>query len=254
METMKRLFWVYRAIVLGVIILGWELIVRLEVVDAFFLASPIQILSCMDSVMGKPGFPQAFLVTLIEIVTAFALAASFGLVIGMIIGLWDHFYHSTYGIILLLYGIPKLTIIPLFVLYFGIGINCRIAFGAASGFFPILLNTIAGARSVEPSVLIMSHSMGATPFQMFTKIIFPSILPSAFTGLRLGMNHTLLGVVLAELFFSQRGGMGYYINLLTSSFKTDELFAIVVVVAAIAILANQVLLKLERHFSLWQEV
>jgi len=251
---MNRLFWIYRGIVLAVIILGWEYVVRLKLVNPLFLASPVQILSCLDSVFKKADFSQAFLVTLIEILTAFVLAASFGLFLGMIIGLWDRFYHTGYGIILLLYGIPKLTIIPLFVLYFGIGINCRIAFGAASGFFPILLNTIAGARSIEPSVLIMSHSMGAKPFQMFVKIILPSILPNAFTGLRLGMNHTLLGVVLAELFFSQRGGMGYFINLLTSSFKTDELFAIVAIVATIAILSNQVLLKLERHFSVWREV
>jgi len=251
---MNRLFWIYRGIILAVIILGWEYVVRLKLVNPLFLASPVQILSCLDSVFKKPDFSQAFLVTLIEILTAFALAASFGLSLGMIIGLWDRLYHTGYGIILLLYGIPKLTIIPLFVLYFGIGINCRIAFGAASGFFPILLNTIAGARSIEPSVLIMSHSMGAKPFQMFVKIILPSILPNAFTGLRLGMNHTLLGVVLAELFFSQRGGMGYFINLLTSSFKTDELFAIVAIVATIAILSNQVLLKLERHFSVWREV
>ncbi len=250
---MGKPIWVYQIGVFAFILIVWELIVRLKVIDTFFLASPLMILSCIGTVLKRPDIIQAFLITLTEIMIAYGLAAAFGLTLGMVLGLSDPLYRGANGIILMLYGVPKSTIIPLFILYFGIGIKSKIAFGAVHGFFPVLLNTIAGARSVEPSMITMGRSLGASRFQMFTRIIFPSILPNAFTGLRLGMNHTLLGVLLAELFVSQKG-IGYYINLLTSTFKTDQLFAIIAALAAIAIVANGILRKFENRFSLWRQL
>jgi len=251
--TTGKPIWVYQIGVFAVILIVWELIVRLRVIDTFFLASPTMILSCIGTVLKRPDIIQAFLTTLIEILIAYGLAAAFGVTLGMVLGLSDPLYRGANGIILMLYGVPKSMIIPLFILYFGIGINSKIAFGAVHGFFPILLNTLAGARSVEPSMITMGRSLGANRIQMFTRIIFPSILPNAFTGLRLGMNHTLLGVLLAELFVSQKG-IGYYINLLTSTFKTEELFAIIAALAAIAIVANGILGKFESRFSLWRQL
>jgi len=250
---MKTAIWIYRGIFLGIILCLWELIVRVGIVDNFFLASPIQIISALDAVAKREAIYQAFAITMSEIAVAYVIAVFSGLIAGTILGLNESVYKSANGIIMILYGVPKSTVLPLFILYFGIGLQSKIAYGAISGFFPILMNTIAGARSIEPSMLSMARSMGAPKSHMFAKIIFPSILPHAFTGMRLGMNHTLLGVFLAELFFSQKG-IGYHINMLTSTFKTDELFAIIGIVAAIAIVVNETLRGLENHFSRWREL
>ena len=125
-------------------------------------------------------------------------------------------------IILLLYGTPQVTILPLFILYFGIGPASKIAFGVSHGIFPIIVTIVAGVQNIKPILMTAAHSMGASRWQIFRWVIFPHMIPSFFAGMRLGMTGVLLGVLLAELYVST-AGIGYFTQLFTQNFDPTKL-------------------------------
>jgi NitT/TauT family transport system permease protein len=154
-------------------------------------------------------------------------------------------------IILLLYGTPQITILPLFILYFGIGPASRIAFGVTHGMFPIIVTVIAGVQNLKPILLISAKSMGASRWHVFRWVIFPHMIPSFFTGMRLAMTGVLLGVLLAELYVST-AGIGYFTTLFTQNFDPTKLLGLVSVLAAMAIALNEVARRAEARFSRWR--
>ena len=125
-------------------------------------------------------------------------------------------------IILLLYGTPQVTILPLFILYFGIGPASKIAFGVSHGIFPIIMTIVAGVQNIKPILLTSARSMGASRWQILRHVIFPHMIPSFFAGMRLGMTGVLLGVLLAELYVST-AGIGYFTTLFTQNFDPTRL-------------------------------
>jgi len=153
--------------------------------------------------------------------------------------------------VLLLYAIPQVTILPLFVLYFGIGAGSKIAFGVSHGIFPIILNVVAGVQSVEAAHLTAARSMGATKLQTIRRVVLPHMTPSLFTGLRLAMSGTLLGVLLAELYVST-GGVGYYARVFADSFDPPATFTLVAMLALMAVVLNETVRLAERRASFWR--
>ena len=141
--------------------------------------------------------------------SASCLSAIIGAAIGLAVGLSRFAHQSFMPIILLLYGLPQITILPIFVLVFGIGVASKIAFGVSHGMFPIMIAVAAGVQKIEPVYFNSARSMGASRWHLLRYVIFPHLVPSFFTGLRLGMSGVLLGVLLAELYVST-AGIGYY--------------------------------------------
>mgnify|MGYP003342837060 CR=1 FL=1 len=143
------------------------------------------------------GVPVALQVTFYELAIAFVLSVVIGMVVGLAVGLSKFSHRSFMPIILLLYGTPQITILPLFILYFGIGAASKIAFGVSHGIFPIIVTIVAGVQNIKPILLVSARSMGAGRWQIFRWVIFPHMIPSFFAGMRLGMTAVLLGVLLA---------------------------------------------------------
>ena len=133
------------------------------------------------------GVPVALQVTFYELAIAFVLSVVIGMVVGLAVGLSKFSHRSFMPIILLLYGTPQITILPLFILYFGIGPPSKIAFGVSHGIFPIIVTIVAGVQNIDPSLLKAARSMGASEAQILTAVIVPTMLPSFFTGMRLGL-------------------------------------------------------------------
>ena len=107
--------------------------------------------------------------------------------VGLAVGLSRFSQRSFMPIILLLYGTPQVTILPLFILYFGIGPASKIAFGVSHGIFPIIVTIVAGVQNIKPILMTAARSMGASRWQIFRWVIFPHMIPSFFAGMRLGM-------------------------------------------------------------------
>jgi NitT/TauT family transport system permease protein len=195
--------------------------------------------------------PAALRLTLFELAVAFVIAVALGLVVGLVVGLHPFTRRSTMPIILLLYGTPQITILPLFILYFGIGPASKIAFGVTHGMFPIMLAVVAGVQNLKPILLTSARSMGASRWQILRWVIFPHMIPSFFAGMRLGMTGVLLGVLLAELYVST-AGIGHFTTLFTENFDPTKLFGLVVMLAAMAIGLNEIVRRAEVRFSRWR--
>jgi ABC-type nitrate/sulfonate/bicarbonate transport system permease component len=175
-----------------------------------------------------------------------------GATIGLAVGLSRFAHRSFMPIILLLYGLPQITILPIFVLLFGIGAASKIAFGVSHGMFPIMIAVAAGARKIDPVLLISARSMGASRRHLLRYVVLPSIVPSFFTGMRLGMTGVLLGVLLAELYVST-AGIGYFTSIFTQNMDPTGLIGLVSMLAMIAIVLNEIIRQAERHFGRWQD-
>jgi ABC-type nitrate/sulfonate/bicarbonate transport system permease component len=158
---------------------------------------------------------------------------------------------SVFPIILLLYAIPQVVLLPLFTLGFGIGPAAKIAFGFSHGIFPVIVNVVAGMRNVNPLYLRAARAMGARQSEIVRDVVFPHMVPSFFTGLRLAMTMTLLGVILAELYVSTMG-VGYFTKLFAETFDPAPLFALIGILAVMAIALNEIVRVVERRFTRWK--
>lgn len=238
---------------LGVVLLLfgiWEIAARFYV-DRMFLSPPSIVFSGLYQVLLTPGVPAALRITFFELSIAFVLSIAIGLAVGLALGLSRFAHKSFMPIILLLYGMPKITVLPLFVLYFGIGPASKIAFGVAHGMFPILLTVVAGVQNIKPILLISARSMGANSWQIFRWVIFPHMIPSFFSGMRLAMTGVLLGVLLAELYVST-AGIGYFTTLFTDNFDPTKLLGLISLLAGMAIVLNELVRRAEVRFSRWR--
>ena len=228
----------------------WEIAAR-WFVDPLFLSPPSRVIASLGTVLRTPGVPAALQVTLLELSSAFALSVVIGLAVGLAVGLQSFSRRTFMPIVLLLYGIPQITILPLFILYFGIGPASKIAFGVSHGIFPIIVTVVAGVQNLKPILLLSARSMGAGRWQQLRWVIFPHMIPTLFTGMRLGMTGVLLGVLLAELYVST-AGIGYFTTLFTQNFDPTKLLGLIGMLATMAIVLNQVVRRTEEKFSKWQ--
>ena len=239
-----------RLVVVIALFILWE-IAGHTVLDPHFLSPPTTIVQALPKVLGDAGVRGALWASFYELIIAFAIAVVAGVAIGLPIGLHRFTQRASMPLILLIYSIPQVTILPLFVLYFGIGAGSKIAFGVSHGIFPILLNVVAGVQSVEEAHLTAARAMGATRMQIIRRVVLPHMTPSLFAGLRLAMSGTLLGVILAELYVSQ-GGIGYYSRVFADSFNPPSTFALVTCLAVMAIAVNEIVRRAERRASFWR--
>ena len=247
-HTMQRP-WVARAGVVVLLLFFWEVAAR-GWLDPMFVSPPSRVVASLPTLFDTRGLPAALRVTFWELAVAFALSVAIGLAIGLAVGLQPFARKSFMPIILLLYGTPQVTILPLFVLYFGIGPASKIAFGVSHGFFPIVMTVVAGVQNIKPILLTSARSMGARRGQILCYVIFPHMIPSFFAGMRLAMTGVLLGVLLAELYVST-AGIGHFTTLFTQNFDPTRLLGLISVLAAMAIALNEIVRRAELHFSRW---
>jgi NitT/TauT family transport system permease protein len=255
MSSGLRLFLLRHAGVvrLGVVLLlliAWEIAAR-WFIDPLFISPPSRVLLSLGTVWHTNGVPAALRLTLFELAVAFAIAVVIGLTVGLAVGLRPFARRSLMPIILLLYGLPQITILPLFILYFGIGPASKIAFGVTHGMFPITIAIVAGVQNMKPILLVSARSMGASRWQILRWVVFPHMIPSFFAGMRLGMSGALLGVLLAELYVST-AGIGHFTTMFTENFDPTKLFGLVTMLATMAIMLNEIVRRAETRFSRWR--
>jgi ABC-type nitrate/sulfonate/bicarbonate transport system permease component len=227
---MRRPAWVRVSYIVLFLIL-WELVARFYA-DPLFVAPPSAVARAVVDILSDRGVVRA-------------------LEVALLIGLSRIGYHGFFKIVLVLYGIPKVTIFPLVLLYFGLGAGTKITFGFVHGVFPILVAVVAGVQNIDPLLLRAAASMGAKRRHVFRWIVLPHLVPSLFTGMRLGMGGVLIGVILAELYVSALG-IGYYTTRFSQGFQPARLFALVAVLALMAILLNELMRIAETRFSRWR--
>jgi ABC-type nitrate/sulfonate/bicarbonate transport system permease component len=246
--------WRTRAGVVAVLIIwlgAWELTVQAGWISKTFAAAPTQVAVAVVELAGLPEVRSAFLAALAMFLVAFAIAAVAGVLAGAALGLSQIAHRIFHPIVLGLFSTPKMIFIPIFILIAGFGVESKIAYGAVSGFFPIAVTVTAGVRMVDRRLLLALRSLGASRWQSLRTVILPASLPAVIAALWYGMKHSLLGVLIMELFASQ-GGIGHYISQYTSTFRPDRVYALVFSMALFAILLGSFWRWQEKRFSRWR--
>ncbi|WP_213455438.1 ABC transporter permease [Rhizomonospora bruguierae] len=229
----------------------WELTIRTGLISSTFAAAPTEVAAALVELAGMTEVRLAFLGAIGMFLVSFAIAGATGVLAGAAMGLSRLAYRTFHPIILGLFSTPKMIFLPIFILVFGFGTTAAISYGVVSGFFPVAVTVAAGVRMVDRRLLLASRSMGASRWQALRTVIIPGSLPAVVTALWYGMKHTLLGVLIMELFASQKG-IGHYIALYSSTFRTDRVFALVLGLALFAILLGSLWRWQEKRLSQWR--
>jgi ABC-type nitrate/sulfonate/bicarbonate transport system permease component len=190
--------------------------------------------------------------SLIAFILGFLLAVTMGMGFGLIIGTTRYLNKCLSPLIPIGLTIPKVTLLPLFILWFGIGRSTVIIYAMIAGFFPMIINTISGVVEVKPIYIVYARSMGYSNFQIYRKVIFPAMLPVITSGLFLSSVLTLMGVFVVEMAFF-RIGLGALINDLAVAFRTGELYAVILITAIISFIINGTFWYISRRFNKWRD-
>lgn len=227
----------------------WQISVSRGWVDTLFLAAPLDTARAFipTTILAEPHLIATF--------SAFAISLVTGVFAALIVGLLVNTSRYTYTVFmpLLILGviIPKVTLLPLFVLWFGIEKATIIVYGALSAFFPMVVNVSAASQEVKPMQITLARAMGYSKIQTYRKVILPAMLPVLTSGLFYACNAALMGVFIVELALA-RFGIGAFVRNLATTFRTPELYAAIILTSLITVVINMALWSLARRFSRWR--
>lgn len=218
------------------------------------------------SLFGRPSGIGAYLVegfftrghlwlemgyTVAGTVISFTLGSVAALMMGLLFTTYPAVEKAMEPYLTVLNAMPRFALVPLFLLWFGLGLSSKIAIGTSLSFFVVLANTVAGIRNVPQDFLTLSRSLGATPSQLFFKVTLPSAVPVIFSGLRLALIFSLLGVVGGEIIAAEHG-LGQTLAYLQANFHMDGVMALLFVLSGLGVAVTQGMARLEKHLGRWQ--
>jgi NitT/TauT family transport system permease protein len=244
----KTLIW---QITILVGLLGtWEVLSG-RAFDSFWVSKPSLIISYIYNWIANGDFFRHLNATMTEIVVGYTLGAAFGLALGLPIGRMERTAKILDPFLLALNGIPRVALAPLFVIWFGIGITPKIVLVFTLVFFVVFYNSYAGVRSVERRYIDLAWVMGARSFSLFTKVILPAAMPYIILGLKLSIPYAVIGAIIGE-FIASSEGLGYKIQLETSTYNTTGTMGGIVVLMILVVLLNFILAWIERRTLAWR--
>ena len=231
-------------VLLIVMLLFWEVLHRIAGETA--LPAPVPTMSYLMHNVATERFLSNSATTLVEFTFALMLAYSLGLAMGVWMG--AHRLSGEVGepILVALYSLPKITLYPVILLIFGLGISGKVTFGALHGILPVALLTMGAIRAIPHVYLRAARTLRLTPWQTIATVLIPATLPEVFTGLRIGFTVTLLGVLLGEMFASKQG-LGAMIMTAMQLAQSQEMMAVAIILFTFAVLANALLLWIEHR-------
>jgi len=236
--------WRDPAILLFLILLIWEILYLL--VGDVALRSPVATGKNLGAMLGDARFLPHVRETLLAFVQGFAIAVVVGLLIGVPLGAARFAGEVAEPILVALYSIPKVTLYPVILLIFGIGMPAKVAFGAIHGIVPISIFAMNAVRNVNPTHLRTARVMRLSTSGFALKILIPATLPEIVTGIRVGFSLALIGTLLGEMFGSQRG-LGHLLMQAMSLHNIERILALTLLLVAFAAGVNALLLALDRH-------
>ena len=225
----------------------WELMYL--VIGEVAMRSPLQTLRFTVTFVQT----ELFWTHLPDTLQAFAIALVIAVVLGLLIGFGLALHRlsaeAMEPMLVALYSIPKITLYPIILLAFGLGMSAKIAFGAIHGIIPVALFTLNAVRGTKPILLKTGRVLKLNPPAMVRSILFPAAVPEIFTGLRVGFSLTLIGTVLGEMFAAQHG-LGYLLMNAIGLYNVDVIMSVTFLLVVFAAGVNAILLAIDRrlHF------
>jgi NitT/TauT family transport system permease protein len=229
-------------------LIAWETAPRLGLIDPAYISQPSRVLTASLQIVPSGVFLHDVSVSVTEFSAGFALAILIGVPFGLLLGTFRILRYLLDPPIMAIYATPHLALLPILLVWLGIGTQSKIAVVFVGGVIPILVNSTAGVREVQRSWIAAARSFCASEWDLFAKVIFPAALPAVIIGIRLGLSRAVLGVVVAEMFQSQ-AGVGNEIMRYGSEFRTDYLLFYVSLVSIFGFAATWGVRALEQR--LW---
>ncbi|HEV7665107.1 MAG TPA: ABC transporter permease [Chloroflexota bacterium] len=254
--TVERLLSILSPILLLAL---WELLAQVHVIDTRFFPAPSSIFAVfLQMLQPTPQFPSSELwqhlsISLTRIAIGFLIGAVPAILVGVAMGLFSPIRAIVQPLIDATFPIPKIAILPLFIMIFGIGEESKYAIIATAVFFLVLINTVSGVRNIDSIYLDVAKNFHASQVMRFTDIALPGALPMIVTGLKLGMGVALLVIVSAE-FVGAKSGIGYLIWTSWQIFQVEKMYVGLLVIAVVGFVTAIFLNWVERTIVPWKRL
>jgi ABC-type nitrate/sulfonate/bicarbonate transport system permease component len=234
------------------VVVAWEALVRLRGIAPIYLPAPSSVLVYLWRMTLDGSLPYNLAITLLRIFVGFAVAAATGILLGVAMGMSRTIARVADVWIAALYPLPKISLIPLLIIWVGTGEAYKIVISAVSAFFPIVISTYAGIRQTDRGLIMAAKDLGANRSQIQMKVVIPAAIPSIFAGLHLGMGVAIILVVAAEMIGgSSQGGMGWLLISSGQVMATEKVFASLIVLAVVGAVVIKLQQWIDRKVAPW---
>ncbi|CAH1221936.1 Putative aliphatic sulfonates transport permease protein SsuC [Paenibacillus auburnensis] len=244
--------WGTGAIIPLAVLTVWQLAGSAGLISPQFLPAPLSILSAFAALTASGELTHHLGVSIGRAGTGFVIGGIFGLLFGVLTGLFRKAEYLLDPSIQVLRLVPHLAIAPLIILWFGFGEVSKVAIILSGSFFPLYINTFMGIRGVDNKLFEVARVLGFSPLQKLRRLILPAALPSMLLGLRLSMAVAWIGLVVAELIGSQ-SGVGFLINEAKQNSNTEVIFVGIIIFAVVGKLIDSLFRIIERKLLHWRD-
>jgi ABC-type nitrate/sulfonate/bicarbonate transport system permease component len=248
MNATKRRVLAIRTLTILAALCLWETLGRSGLFYAGVLPSSLQIAEALWRELIDPGFYNDFGITLLETVVGFLVGAAIGVAVGIALGIGTYARRMIEPMIVAVAGTPKIIFLPILFLIFGLGLESKMAKGALSAFFPVVLSTVAGFLQIPKVLLRVGESFHLSWWQMAWKIHLPAMSVPLLTGLRLGMAMAIIGVLTAEMTYAN-AGLGFRLLRDADQFRIPSVYAIIILIFALSAAVNSAISRLEDRLN-----
>jgi ABC-type nitrate/sulfonate/bicarbonate transport system permease component len=232
------------------ILFTWQAGVLTGLLDPLFVSSPLEVLRTAFRLLPSKDFGVHLLSTTQSLFLGLFIAVGIGVLFGLPLG-WSPTLNAIFEpVIAAVYGVPYIAFLPVIIMWTGIGVTSRVIIVVWSAVFPLMINSIQGAREVDENYLRVGRSFSATNLQMFLTIGLPSSVPYILAGLRTSIGRAIVGVVVSEFFMASKG-LGYFINLKANSLDMASAFVAVALLALFGIALVSLVTYVENRFCNW---
>ena len=239
-----------RAASVVVVIALWEIFGRQ--INPLFLSYPSAIGRAFLQIVVTGEFQRSALGSLYVFAVGLSAALVLGIAIGLLMGRYRLAEYLLDPYVYAFDATPRVALIPLLLLWFGLGNSSKIAVVFLSGLFPVLMNTFSGVRTVSAQLVEVGRAYGAGEGKLFTKVILPAALPFIMAGIRLAVGRALIGIITAEMFTAVTG-MGALLVRYSSALATDKFFVPVILLALLGVILSNIIEKLQKRLAPWKE-
>ena len=241
--------WVIRLVSIVVVLVAWEIGGRR--INPLFMSYPSAIVRAGIAMFESGELMVALASSLQTLLVGFVTASVIGIVVGLLIGRYRSVDAATDWLINALYATPLIAIIPLVILWFGLGDSAKLFIVTILAVFPVLINTASGVKNIPRSLIDVGTAFAANERQVFLKIIIPAVTPFIMTGLRLGIGRAIIGMVAAE-FFTAITGLGALIVKYGNQYDTASMFVPILILMLLGVALTSLVRKFEEMFAPWR--
>lgn len=242
----------WRVIAIVALIVVWELFTRIGWVPVLFLPSPIGVLREAGDMLVSGEIVTHVAASMQRLLLGFGIGAAAGVIVGIVVGFFSIAEAIGTPVIAATFPIPKIALLPLLILWLGIGEPSKVAVIALGVFFPMAINTFTGVRQADALLVRAAVAFGARRWSVIRKVILPSALPMIFAGLRLGAGTALLLLVAAEM-IAVESGIGFLVLHAGNLMQTTKLMVGIALLSLLGVLSHWGLAALERLAVPWRE-